>query len=34
MAEYQLGVKLTQEKIDDIESFLKTLDGQTPKILK
>ena len=33
MAKYNLGVELENEEIDKIVSFLKTLDGKSPKIL-
>ena len=34
MMEYQLGVKANKNDIDKIISFLKTLNGQTPKIME
>jgi len=33
MIDYQLGVILNEQEIDKIESFLKTLDGESPKIM-
>ncbi len=33
MAKYQLGTKLTNDEVDKIVLFLKTLDGQSPAIL-
>ena len=33
MAKYQLGTKLSDDEVDKIILFLKTLNGQTPKIL-
>ena len=33
MIDYQLGMILTEQEIDKIESFLKTLDGKAPKIM-
>jgi len=34
MIEYQIGYSLTNKQIDNIIEFLKTLNGETPKILK
>jgi len=34
MAHYNLGLEPTDEEVDDIVAFLKTLTGKTPKILK
>jgi len=34
MTRYNLGVELTEKEVSKIESFLKTLDGETPKILE
>jgi cytochrome c peroxidase len=34
MAEYNFGFKLSKDDVDNIEAFLKTLTGKTPKILK
>lgn len=34
MYEYQLGVKKTKKEVRDLVAFLKTLDGEQPKILK
>jgi len=33
MIDYQLGVILNEQEIEKIESFLKTLDGESPKIM-
>lgn len=33
MMEYQLGIEPNEDEIDKIVKFLKTLDGQTPKIM-
>ena len=34
MYEYQLGIKANRKDIENIEAFLKTLDGDEPAILK
>jgi cytochrome c peroxidase len=34
MSEYNLGFKLSDDEVEKIEAFLKTLTGDTPKILK
>jgi cytochrome c peroxidase len=34
MTKYNLGVELTTEEVSKIESFLRTLDGELPKILE
>ena len=33
MAKYNLGIELTKKEISDLETFLYTLNGKTPKIL-
>ncbi len=34
MIEYQLGMKPLENEVDKIVKFLKTLDGQKPKIME
>lgn len=33
MMEYQLGIEPNEDEVNKIVKFLKTLDGQTPKIM-